>query len=97
VSGVDRLELGPVDGDDLSSEEAELAAEGDELPADTANGLRVVLAEVGDGLAEGPGQGSQAPGGAGATSAPRPGWLLFPGGGWSGPFVQLDWMRLRAP
>jgi len=54
------FELASVYRHDLPAEQIELAAEQGELAGHLADGLPVVAAEVGDGFAEGPGQGSQA-------------------------------------
>ena len=59
IAAVDGLELGAIDGDQVTAEKVELAAEEGEFPADVADCLAIVSAEIGDGLAEGPGQGNR--------------------------------------
>lgn len=57
-----RLELAAVDGHQRFGEQTERLAQHHELPADTTNGVAIVLAEVGDGLevrCQAPGQPHQ--------------------------------------
>ena len=58
LAAVDTVPVFLRDGDELAAKEVEVAAEQDEGAADLADGFAVVFAKVGDGLAEGPGQGS---------------------------------------
>jgi hypothetical protein len=62
VAVVHRLELRAVDRDHRIAEQAQLAAEQDELPADALDGRTIVAPEVGDRLVvrgEPPGQPHQ--------------------------------------
>jgi len=50
IAAVDGLELGAIDGDQVTAEKIELAAEEGELPANVADCLAIVLVEIGDDL-----------------------------------------------
>ena len=50
VRAVDRLEPGPVNGDQLSAEQIQLATEKNKLPEDGLERMAVVLTEISNGL-----------------------------------------------